>query len=141
MQITYEARKDIPCVPLHKLFVAVGWSDKEEPPKHILENFNIGFLNSTVVFSAWDGDELVGCIRALSDKMFRSVIYDLAVLPEYQNKGIGTELVRRCKACYPDSEWVVQTEKKTVGYYEKLGFKLLNENEAVLSSPCKWFTV
>lgn len=63
----------------------------------MLENFNIGFINSTLVFSAWVNGKLVGCIRVLSDQMFHSVIYDLAVHPEFQNQGIGTELVHKCR--------------------------------------------
>lgn len=47
----------------------------------MIDNFNIGFLNSTFVFSAWIDEHLVGCVRVLSDLHFRSVIYDLAVLP------------------------------------------------------------
>ena len=34
----------------------------------------------------------------LSDTIFHSVIYELLVAPEYQGKGIGSELVNRCKS-------------------------------------------
>ena len=64
----------------------------------------------------------VGCIRVLSDLHFRSIIYDLAVLPEYQNKGIGKELVQRCMNACESSEWLVQTDMAK-GFYEKIGFK------------------
>ena len=59
-----------------------------------LEHFNIGFINSTFVFSAWIDKQLVGCVRVLSDLHFRSIIYDLAVLPEYQRRGVGSALIR-----------------------------------------------
>ncbi len=78
-----------------ELFFAVGWATEETTTQEMIDNFNVGFINSTFVFSAWDGERLVGCVRVLSDLHFRSIIYDLAVLPEYQNNGIGSELIRR----------------------------------------------
>ena len=94
MNVVYEMRKDLPCKELHDLFYAVGWSDGNITPA-MLDNFNKGFINSTLVISAWVEGELVGCVRVLSDQMFRSIIYDLAILPDFQHKGIGKELVKR----------------------------------------------
>ncbi len=135
MQIVYDTRKDLPCEGLHDLFMAVGWSNGIVTPS-MLENFNVPFINSTIVISAWAEDKLVGCVRVLSDRMFRSIIYDLAVMPEFHNQGIGNELVRRCMEYFPNSEWLAETETAT-GFYEKIGFK---PNKGVfLSIPCKWF--
>lgn len=65
----------------------------------------------------WIDDKLVGYVRVLSDLHFRSIIYDLAVLPAFQNKGIGKELVRRCRNACECSEWLVQTDMvKDYGY-------------------------
>ena len=64
--VMYDTRKNLPCKALHDLFFAVGWSDGEITP-NMLENFNIGFINSTLVFSALINGKLVGCIRVLSD--------------------------------------------------------------------------
>ena len=135
MNVAYETRKDLPCKELHDLFYAVGWSDGKITSA-MLENFNKNFINSTLVFSAWVDEKLVGCVRISSDKMFRSIIYDLAVLPEYQNKGIGKELVRRCINAFPNSEWLVQTQTASK-FYEKIGFTV--NNDIFLSIPCKWF--
>lgn len=136
MNIEYRMQKDIPCDELYKLFLAVGWADEATTTKEQLERFNIGFINSTFVFSAWIDNHLVGCVRVLSDLHFRSIIYDLAVLPEYQHKGIGKELVRRCINTCAASEWLVQTESAK-GFYEKIGFK--QNSEYFLTIPCKLF--
>ena len=136
MHIEYRTQKDLPCDELYQLFLAVGWATEDKTTQTMIDNFNIGFLNSTFVFSAWIDDRLVGCVRVLSDLHFRSIIYDLAVLPEYQNKGIGKELVQRCINACESSEWLVQTDIAK-GFYEKIGFKV-NE-DFFLTIPCKLF--
>jgi GNAT superfamily N-acetyltransferase len=120
MNITYtDNKKDLPPEQLHKLFVAVGWSDGMETLDMIQKGYSIPWVNSTLVISAWDNERLIGTVRVLSDTMFRSIIYDLMVLPEHQNKGIGKELVKRCIGHFPNSEWLVQTTKEISNYYEK----------------------
>lgn len=136
MEILYDdMKKDVPSDQLHRLFTLVGWSDGSETME-MKNHFNLPFKNSTLVISAWKGDRLIGVVRVLSDKMIRSVIYDVAVDPDFQGQGIGRELVERCMEHYPESEWLVQTKEHISGYYEKLGFK--RESDVFLSIPCKW---
>ena len=140
MSITYnDTQKDLPPEQLHRLFVAVGWSDGSETPEMIQKGYSIPWINSTLVVSAWDGGSLVGAVRVLSDTMFRSIIYDLMVLPKYQNRGIGKGLIERCIDHFPDSEWLVQTTKEISGYYEKMGFTV--NNDTFLSIPSKLFSI
>lgn len=135
MSVTYNDKiKDLPCEQLEKLFVSAGWSDSKNT--HDNSWFKIPFTNSTLVISAWENACLIGVVRVLSDTFTRSVIYDLVVLPEYQNKGIGTELIKRCIEYFPNSEWLVQTENHIAGYYEKIGFKIYND--IVLTIPSKY---
>ena len=139
MTITYNYQiKNLPPEQLHKLFVAVGWSDGSETPDMIRKGYGVPWVNSTLVISAWDGDRLVGAVRVLSDTMFRSIIYDLMVLPEYKNRGIGKEMVRLCIEHFPNSEWLVQTTKEISGYYEKIGFTV--NNDMFLTVSCKLFS-
>lgn len=140
MNITYnDTKKDLPAEQLHRLFVSAGWSDGSDTPE-MIKNYNLPFINSTIVVSAWENERLVGAVRVLSDRMFRSVIYDLLVLPEFQNKGIGKELIRRCIEQYPDSEWLVQTTENVYGYYEKMGFNRIDDG-VFLNISCKLFTM
>ena len=136
MNITYKTIKDLPNKQLYKLFSAVGWADEAITTQSMIDNFNKPFLNSTIVISAWDEDVLVGCVRVLSDLMFRSVIYDLAVLPEYQGNGIGKELVRMCRGQVPNSEWLVGTSTERTSFYECIGFE--KSSDVFLNIPSKW---
>jgi len=139
VDITYnDTIKDLPPEQLRDLFVAVGWSDGGETPDMVQKGYRIPWINSTLVVSAWMDERLIGAVRVLSDTMFRSIIYDLLVLPECQNKGIGSELLRRCIEHYPNSEWLVQTTAEISGYYKKHGFKV--NNDTFLTIPSKLFT-
>lgn len=72
----------------------------------------------------------VSCVRVLSDLMFRSGIFDLAVLPEYQHKRIGSELVNKCRGACPYSEWMAGTET-AVGFYKKMGFNVVEMDKGI----------
>ncbi len=137
--VYHNEKKDLSLQQLHELFIAVGWSDGGVLPEEMKAGFIKPWLHSTLVISAWDGDHLVGAVRVLSDTIFRSVIYDLLVAPEYQGKGIGSELVNRCKSHYPGSEWLVGCDRKNVAFYKKLGFQDISESDAFLVIPCKLF--
>ncbi|MDD4495595.1 MAG: GNAT family N-acetyltransferase [Eubacteriales bacterium] len=140
MNIIYNDKiKDLPLDQLHALFIAVGWSDDGELPVELKKGFMQPWLHSTLVISAWNGEKLAGAVRVLSDTIFRSVIYDLLVLPEYHNMGIGTELVNKCKEHFPGSEWLVECNRKNSSFYRKLGFQDVSESDAFLVIPCTLF--
>jgi len=130
-----DKRKDLPGNQLHYLFRSAGWADGSET-EEMVRNFNLPFINSTLVISAWENEKLVGVVRVLSDKVIRSVIYDLVVDPGYQDGGIGKELIRRSIEHYPNTEWLVQTTDKIANYYEKIGFT--KYDDVVLYIPSKW---
>lgn len=130
-----DQRKDLPCDQLHYLFKSAGWADGSETDE-MRKNFNLPFINSTLVISAWEDKRLVGVVRVLSDKVIRSVIYDLVVDPEFQGRGIGKELIKRSIGHYPHTEWLVQTTDKIASYYEKIGFT--RYEDVVLYIPSKW---
>ena len=43
--------------------------------------------------TAYKNDELVGCLRILSDGYYFGTITELLILPELQKKGIGSDLL------------------------------------------------
>ena len=69
-----------------------GWQSRPSPEKH----FEI-LKNSAHIVLAIDEktNNVIGFINAVSDKILSAYIPLLEVLPEYQRKGIGSELVKR----------------------------------------------
>ena len=53
------------------------------------------FESSYSVVYVFDTDKLIGMGRALCDGEYQAAIYDMVVLPEYQGKGIGRNIIER----------------------------------------------
>ena len=68
----------------------VGWPSPPSPERH-LEILR----GSAAVVLARDGERVVGFVTAISDGLLSAYIPLLEVLPAYQGRGIGTELMRR----------------------------------------------
>lgn len=89
MVIEYKDTKDFTAEELKRLFLSVQWSSGAYP-----ERLVVALRNSDTVFSAWDGDRLIGLINVLDDSIMTAYIHYLLVDPEYQGQGIGKELTR-----------------------------------------------
>ena len=81
------------------------------------------FENSQLVCFAWDGARLIGASRALTDWEYHAAIYDAAVLPEYQGYGLGRRIMQALIDRLPVWRYMLVTEDKNVGFYQKLGFE------------------
>jgi predicted N-acetyltransferase YhbS len=81
------------------------------------------FTRSYKVVTAWDGEKLIGSCRMLSDGICYGTVFDLGVLPEYQKKGIGRELIN---LLLKGEEHIPIHLTSTFGneeFYKKIGFK------------------
>ena len=99
----------------------VGWQNPPSPERH----FEILKRSSHVVLAVdEDSGRVVGFINAVSDGILSAYIPLLEVLPEYQKKGIGSELVRRILEQLREYYMVdIVCDDKLRPYYEKLGMR------------------
>ena len=82
------------------------------------------FTNSNLVFSAWDGERLVGVCRCLTDFNYACYLSDLAVDKRYQSSGIGKELVRKVRDIIGERVALILLSAPTaMDYYPKIGFE------------------
>jgi predicted N-acetyltransferase YhbS len=79
--------------------------------------------HSNLVLTAWDGDQLVGIARSLTDHSFVTYLSDLAVRASHQRRGIGRELIRRTREAAGSVQIVLLSAPKAVDYYPRLGFE------------------
>jgi len=78
----------------------------------------------TFVFTAWDGDELVGISTVWTDWAFSAYLADLAVDRAYQRRGIGRRLVELSKqALGPEVTLILLSAPDAANYYPKIGME------------------
>jgi len=109
---------------LEKLFLSVGWSSGHYP-----EKLRIAMENFSTVYSAWDGEKLVGMICAMDDSVMNAYIHYLLVDPDYHNRGIGKKLVEMVKEKYKYYLRIALIAyDKELCFYESCGFKKSTES-------------
>ncbi len=83
------------------------------------------FENSSSVIFVFDGSKLIGFGRAISDNAYQAAIYDVAVLPEYQGKGIGKLIVETIVHSLPGFNIILYASQGKEIFYEKMKFRKL----------------
>ena len=104
---------------LQDLCASVGWN-KRDP-----ELIRQALLHSLAVVSAWDDGALVGFARATGDRVFNATIWDVAVRPSYQNKGIGRLVMKEILQELDEFDIPLVTlfaDPGRDGFYREFGF-------------------
>ena len=97
----------------------VGWPNPPSPEAHlkILQNSYLSYVAIDT-----EKGKVVGFINAISDGVLSAYIPLLEVLPEYQGKAIGSELVRRVLADLSDLYMIdILCDEDVRPFYNKLG--------------------
>jgi len=97
---------------------AVGWNRMESCYENEL-------MNSYYHVAVYDNDKLIGYIDTVSNGVTDAYIQDLMVHPQYQGRGIGTELMNRTIAYLKESKIYmisVVFEERLLPFYKRFGF-------------------
>ena len=120
MNIAYKNTKKFSENELKELFLSVEWSSGNYPDK-----LAIAMRNSGSVYTAWDGDKLIGLINALDDGIMTAYVHYLLVNPNYQGKGIGKNLVELISEKYKNYLRIVLISyNPEVDFYKNCGFEI-----------------
>lgn len=118
MNIEYKDIHEFSKEELERLFLSVEWSSGHFPDKLV-----IAMRNFSTVYSAWDGDKLVGMICAMDDGIMNAYVHYLLVDPEYHGATIGRTLVDMVKQKYKDYMRIaVIAYNDEMHFYENCGF-------------------
>lgn len=133
MDIRYSDTHDFSREDLERLFLSVEWSSGHYPDKLV-----IAMKNFETVYSAWDGDRLVGMICAMDDGVMTAYVHYLLVDPEYHGRQIGRTLVESVKKKYKDYLRIALIAyDKERSFYENCGFKK-GEDESPMFITSLW---
>jgi ribosomal protein S18 acetylase RimI-like enzyme len=78
---------------------------------------------STETVSAWDSEVLVGFGRIISDEATNGYISTLAVAPQWQDRGLGTRLMRALMDGRERLKLTLDAREGAETFYERLGFE------------------
>jgi GNAT superfamily N-acetyltransferase len=105
-----------------ELFQTTGWNENYRlSPAELMR----ALCSSWYVLGAYEGKRLVGFGRLVSDGVVHAMIYDLIVLPEYQGRGIGGDILEKLvDKCWETGVRDIQLfcARGKRKFYEKRGF-------------------
>lgn len=84
----------------------------------------------TTVF-IYSGGRLIGFGRAISDGIYQAAIYDIAVVPEFQKKGIGTIIMKSILAKIPGCNVILYAAPGKEEFYKTLGLRRMKTGMAL----------
>ena len=94
------------------------------------------FGNSMFACFAYDGEVLAGAGRVLADGLDCAYIADVAVHPDHQGRGLGTQIIRRLVGLAHDHKKIILYAKPgTEAFYGRLGFLRMNTAMAIWQDP------
>ena len=96
----------------------------ERRPVDDRERMQLMLANASLVITAWDGEQLVGIARSVSDFSYATYLSDLAVRLTHQKQGIGRELIRRTQVAGGQATIVLLSAPQAVEYYPRIGMRL-----------------
>ena len=90
--------------------------------------------NSDVIVSVWSNDEPVGFGRALSDGIYRGVLWDIVIDQNHQGKGYGKIIIKNLleskKIKYTKKIYLMTTSKKL--FYSQIDFKEVSSQDLLV---------
>lgn len=79
--------------------------------------------HANILVTAWDGPQLIGVARGLTDFSYCCYLSDLAVDKACQHQGIGSELMEMVRQqLQPACKIILLAAPAAMDYYPKIGF-------------------
>jgi predicted N-acetyltransferase YhbS len=116
-------------IAVRDAMIAVGFANRN--PRDIQKAFQ---HSHGVVFVFHDG-KLVGFGRVISDGVYQAALYDVIVLPEYQNQHIGSILVTLLLKKVAHCNVILYATPGKEGFYAKQGFRKMKTGMAHFLNP------
>ena len=117
----YKYNESISPEAMADLRESVGWNRMEK-------EYGNPLMTSFFHIAVYDGDLLVGFIDSVSNGVTDAYIQDLIVRPDYQGKGIGTDLMKKMIAILKEKHiYMISVifEESLKSFYDRFGFNTM----------------
>ena len=114
----YQYNETVSAKDLSDLREAVGWNRMED-------EYSNPLMTSYYHIAVYEGDKLVGYIDSVSNGVTDAYIQDLMVHPDYQGKGVGTELMNQMITYLKENRiYIISVvfEESLKPFYDRFGF-------------------
>jgi ribosomal protein S18 acetylase RimI-like enzyme len=119
VKIVYRVNAPITGRQLAQIFSASGLRRPVKDPRRISKMRE----HANLTITAWDGKELVGVARALTDFAFCCYVSDLGVHADYQRRGIGRRMLQLIRQKLGDEVMILLlSAPEAMAYYPRVGF-------------------
>lgn len=131
MELTYTTKKLISVESYVDLISSTSLKDRR--PLNDYDRIEQMLKKASLTVTAWDGNELVGIARSVTDFAYCCYVSDLAVRGNYQKKGIGKKLLQITKDnIHNNAKIILLAAPQAEEYYPHIGFE--KHNAAFVSS-------
>ncbi len=103
--------------------VGMAWHEPEAHRK--------AFEASHTAVFVYHGGLMIGFGRAISDGVYQAAVYDCAVLPEFQGKGVGTTIMKNILPRIAHCNVILYASPGKEGFYQTHGFRKMKTGMAL----------
>lgn len=133
MKVDFRDTKQIDWNQLLQLQQGAPWSRHRS-----LEQLRKAMDHSQLLITGWYENRLIACARVLTDYVYRAIVFDVIVHPDFQGRGIGRDLMRRVvdDPSLKEVEYFFLYTQDKEEFYQRIGwekysgksFRLINRN-------------
>lgn len=121
MEITYQSDRSITAQEFIDLLKSTSLGERR--PLNDVGCIEAMLKEADLLITAWNGDQLIGVARSLTDFHYCCYLSDLAVAETFQNQGVGQALILETEQFLePGCRLILLAAPQAESYYPKLGF-------------------
>lgn len=117
--ITIRAWREEDFAVIQRLSEAEGWPTPVKRPEEALEAWH----NSWPTLVAVASDEVIGFVRAFSDRHVTTYIFELLIDARWRGQHVGHVLLDVCHTLYPRTRLEVTSTETSASFYRAYGFR------------------
>ncbi len=104
---------------------------------HAPETHRRAFEASYTTVFLYHGPRLIGFGRAISDGAYQGAVYDVAVVPEFQQKGYGRLIMQKILERLSGCNVILYAAPGKEAFYRKLGLRKMKTGMALFKDPAR----